>query len=165
MSSCFIAPLYIYANFVSLQQGNSKTVDFSDITTMDGGYQTTRVWDFGDGNTSTLPIPTHTYANYGSYAVTLIASYPGAITDTLIQNINISPCNYNFAVTITPSSSNVLAASTTGGVGNLVYTWTNGTTSNVIGNSPALTVNEAGMYGVSVTDDNGCVSFLYCYSI
>lgn len=158
MSSCFIAPLYIYANFVSLQQGNSKTVDFSDITTMDGGYQTTRVWDFGDGNTSTLPIPTHTYANYGSYAVTLIASYPGAITDTLIQNINISPCNYNFAVTITPSSSNVLAASTTGGVGNLVYTWTNGTTSNVIGNSPALTVNEAGMYAVAVSDDNGCVA-------
>lgn len=158
MSSCFVAPLNIYANFVSLQQGNSKTVDFSDITTMDGGYQTTRVWDFGDGATSTLSLPTHTYASYGSYAVTLIASYPGAITDTLVQNINISPCNYNFAVTINPSSTTVLTANTTGGVGNLVYTWTNGNTGSLIGNTPALTVTEAGMYAVSVSDDNGCLA-------
>jgi PKD repeat protein len=158
MSSCFTAPSYIYANFVSLQQGNTKTVDFSDITTMDGGYQTTRVWDFGDGTTSTLPIATHTYANYGSYAVTLIASYPGAIDDTLVQNINITPCNYNFDVTITPSSATVLAANTTGGVGNLNYAWINANNGNVIGNTPALIVNEAGMYGVSVSDDNGCVA-------
>jgi uncharacterized repeat protein (TIGR01451 family) len=158
MNSCFAAPLNIWANFVSLQQGNSKTVDFSDITIMDGGYQHTRVWDFGDGTTSTLPMPTHTYANYGSYAVTLIASYPGAITDTAVQNINISPCNYNFAVTVTPSSTTVLSASATGGVGSLAYTWTNATSGNVIGNSPALVVNEAGLYAVSVSDDNGCLA-------
>jgi PKD repeat protein len=156
INSCFVAPLNIYANFVSLQQGNTKTVDFSDWTTMDGGYQTSRVWDFGDGTTSTLPMPTHTYASWGSYTITLIASYPGAISDTMIQNINISPCNYSYEVTITPASASVLTANTTGGVGNLAYTWTTYPSGNIIGNTPALTVNQAGTYIVSVSDDNGC---------
>jgi PKD repeat protein len=31
-------------------------------------------WDFGDGNTSTLPSPTHVYDSVGTFTVTLIAS-------------------------------------------------------------------------------------------
>jgi PKD repeat protein len=46
------------------------------------------LWKFGDGNTSTLPNPTHTYAVAGNYNVTLIAI--GAFgTDSITKNISI----------------------------------------------------------------------------
>jgi len=45
-------------------------------------------WDFGDGQTSNLPNPEHTYAAGGAYTVTLIASSPcGA--DTIVQTIGL----------------------------------------------------------------------------
>lgn len=44
------------------------TVQFEDITP---NQVTTRLWEFGDGNTSTLPNPTHTYSNAGTYTVKL----------------------------------------------------------------------------------------------
>jgi Tol biopolymer transport system component len=46
------------------------------------GDFTSSLWDFGDGITSTLPSPTHTYAAPGAYTVTLTASGAGG-TDTL----------------------------------------------------------------------------------
>lgn len=52
------------------------TVSFTDATTFSGSYILS--WDFGDlpsgpANYSTLYNPTHTYANSGTYTVTLIA--------------------------------------------------------------------------------------------
>jgi len=42
-----------------------------------------RLWNFGDGGTSTLPDPEHTYANPGSYTVALTAyDQTGTISDT-----------------------------------------------------------------------------------
>lgn len=158
LSSCFSGPLNVYANFVSLQQGNSKTVDFSDLSYVDGGNQNTRVWDFGDGNTSVLPIATHTYQNYGSYAVKLIASYPGSADDTIVTNINVSPCNYVFTANIDITSLNVLTASSTGGIGNLSYSWTSSLNSVVLGNTAAITVNQVGYFIVAIQDANGCIA-------
>lgn len=45
-------------------------VTFTDISS---GLPNTWLWDFGDGNTSTLQNPTHTYAQEGVYSVTLQA--------------------------------------------------------------------------------------------
>ena len=41
-------------------------------------------WDFGDGITSTLTGPTHTYTAAGTYTVTLIVNGPGG-TDTEVK--------------------------------------------------------------------------------
>ena len=46
------------------------TVEFSNQTM---GNATSWVWDFGDGTTSTLPDPTHTYTTRGNFTVTLQA--------------------------------------------------------------------------------------------
>lgn len=63
------------------------TVSFSNNSTGAGSY----TWDFGDGNTSNLANPTHTYTTAGSYTVTLIATTANGCTDTLVKNnyINI----------------------------------------------------------------------------
>ena len=46
-------------------------------------------WNFGDGDTSTTYTPTHTFADTGSYNVTLIVSDCGK-SDTLTQSVTLS---------------------------------------------------------------------------
>lgn len=48
-------------------------------------------WDFGDGTTSTQFNPTHTYANGGTYTVTLIANEPSScnISDTIQRVVTV----------------------------------------------------------------------------
>jgi PKD repeat protein len=54
------------------------TVQFSDKSV---GVITVRSWNFGDGQTSTLTNPSHTYADTGTYTVVLTVAGPGG-TDT-----------------------------------------------------------------------------------
>jgi PKD repeat protein len=46
-------------------------------------------WDFGDGNTDSIPNPVHTYANSGTYTVTLVVE--NALGgDTLVQTVQVN---------------------------------------------------------------------------
>ena len=48
-------------------------------------------WDFGDGSTSTLQNPVHTYMADGSFTVSLIATGPGGAVQTIKNNyINVA---------------------------------------------------------------------------
>lgn len=49
-------------------------VQFTDLST---GLVDTWLWDFGDGVTSTVPSPTHTYSITGLFTVSLTVSGPG----------------------------------------------------------------------------------------
>jgi PKD repeat protein len=51
---------------------NPLTVSFTDMTT--GAAPGIWLWDFGDGSTSTLQNPTHTYSLPGTHSVSLTAS-------------------------------------------------------------------------------------------
>jgi len=48
-------------------------------------------WDFGDSGTSTQQNPTHTYANGGTYNVTLIVTSANGCVDTLQQAATVYP--------------------------------------------------------------------------
>lgn len=48
-------------------------------------------WDFGDGNTSTLQDPFHTYAAKGTYTARLIAYSTGGCSDTTTEVISVNP--------------------------------------------------------------------------
>ena len=58
------------ANFTSNVTNGSAplTVQFNDTST---GNPTSWNWNFGDGQTSTVQNPTHTYSEVGNYNVTL----------------------------------------------------------------------------------------------
>ena len=75
------------ANFSYMQNG--PTTIFTDLSTVSPSwsinYSVSWVWDFGDGNTSTLQNPTHTYSN-GIYAPCLTITY----FDSIIINFCIS---------------------------------------------------------------------------
>jgi PKD repeat protein len=53
------------------------SVQFTD--TSSGGQVTSRSWNFGDGQTSTLTNPTHLYTAGGAFTATLTVSGPGGI--------------------------------------------------------------------------------------
>jgi gliding motility-associated-like protein len=54
------------------------------------GPATDYLWDMGDGTTSTLPNPTHRYAQPGTYTIRLIAE-PGTLcADTAVRTVRVS---------------------------------------------------------------------------
>ena len=64
------------ADFGSSSNGGEAPVDVS-FTDLSSGEITSRVWEFGDGATSTAANPTHTYTVAGSYTVILTVTGPG----------------------------------------------------------------------------------------
>lgn len=57
----------------TLNSGNNVALIYNNSTPSqkDTNYSNTYHWDFGDGDTSNLPYPTHTYSNAGLYQVCL----------------------------------------------------------------------------------------------
>jgi hypothetical protein len=73
------------ANFSESISGNTATfTNSSSSVNSTLNYS----WDFGDGNTSSIQNPSHTYATNGTYTVTLIASNC-IFSDTVTKTIQI----------------------------------------------------------------------------
>jgi PKD repeat protein len=81
-------------------------VSFTDTS---GGAPTSWAWDFGDGSTSTLQNPSHTWSTSGTYTVTLVASnaYGDSAPATATIGVN--------ADTISPTMPGNLTASAVSG--------------------------------------------------
>ncbi|MBC8266378.1 MAG: PKD domain-containing protein [Flavobacteriales bacterium] len=94
------------ANFIvsdSVFCNTPATVSFTNTSS----YSNTYVWDFGDGNSSTSANPTHTYLNYGTYSVSLIANGPLGTDSIIYQSIiSIDPAN-SCIITLPPSGAGV----------------------------------------------------------
>jgi PKD repeat protein len=65
---------------------DQTTVEFTNETVGVGTY----LWDFGDGNTSTMVSPTHTYTDGGTYTVTLTVTN-NCGTTTFTETISVEP--------------------------------------------------------------------------
>ncbi|MFY7707939.1 MAG: PKD domain-containing protein [Flavobacteriales bacterium] len=83
------------ANFSESISGNTATfTNSSSSVNSTLNYS----WDFGDGNTSSIQNPSHTYATNGTYTVTLIASnciFSDTITNTIQIGTNSMEENTN----------------------------------------------------------------------
>lgn len=119
-------------------------------------------WDFGDGNTSILTNPTHTYLNPGTYSIKLIAINAYGCQNIKIRNayviINPKP-SAQFTANIT-SSCNVSTTFnfTSQGTGLTNWQWDfdDGTSSTT--SSPSHQYSSAGIYAVTLiaSNANGC---------
>ncbi|MCB0429979.1 MAG: PKD domain-containing protein [Flavobacteriales bacterium] len=74
------------------------TVNFTDNSAADPGTVITSwFWDFGDGNTSTLQNPSHTYAAGGTYTVCLkvagVSADGSQCEDKICGTILVQPCD------------------------------------------------------------------------
>lgn len=73
-----VANFDLFTSFLTAQLTNTST------------NATSYLWDFGDGNTSTDPNPTHVYADTGNYVITLTVTGPcGTDVSTESMNANL----------------------------------------------------------------------------
>lgn len=152
------------ANFTASQQVGCSPiiVNFQDQS---AGNPTSWLWNFGNGNTSTLQNPTASYFTPGTYTVTLTVSNAGG-TNTIVRTDYITvyePPSVNFSANITSGCFPLRVQFTdlsTAGLNNTNVTWDwdlgNGTTSSL--QNPSVTYTNAGTYTVTlrVTNDKGC---------
>lgn len=117
-------------------------------------------WDFGDGYTSTLQNPSHTYATNGSYSITLhsfgtlgcVSTYK--YTNAVILAAPVASFNANYTPGCTPLTTNFV--NTSANAVQWLWNFGDGTFSNL--KDPAHTYNLPGDYTVSLVafDTQGC---------
>jgi len=83
------------ANFIATpSMSNPCTYQFRDLSSASASI-VNRQWDFGDGGTSNLPVPTHTYTSSGSFTASLIITTQTGCRDTAFQTIVVTACGPN----------------------------------------------------------------------
>lgn len=143
------------------------SVNFTDLSTTTGGAITNWNWDFGDGNTSIIQNPSHTYSSVGSFNVSLqIIDNSGCVgtftRPTYITSTGPLPSFNNNAITC--KNDTIFFNNTSSSLGGTVTNWTwnfgDGTGSTL--ENPYHIYTNFGNYDVSLTilDDNGCNSTL-----
>ncbi|MCB9222767.1 MAG: gliding motility-associated C-terminal domain-containing protein [Crocinitomicaceae bacterium] len=143
-----------FLNINTSQQGlcDLDSIQFTPFTS--GGQVIVYNWDFGDGQTSSQQNPLHTYANPGTYTVTLIVEYL-CFSDTISDNVTVynSPVLSGTATDVTcyDWGNGSIAVNTTGGTPNYNYQWSPGGQT-----SEDLSGLDGGTYTLLVTDQNGC---------
>jgi large repetitive protein len=65
------------------------TCDFRDASEDDDGRVVAWSWNFGDGRSSTLQSPTHTYSSPGEYEVTLTVRDDDGATDQSVAHVDV----------------------------------------------------------------------------
>jgi PKD repeat protein len=116
-------------------------------------------WNFGDGSTSTLQNPSHTFGSAGTYQATLVVTSSLSCTaiDTLMVTLNPSPTitpGLDFSVCLGAAKS---FAGTTVGATSWVWDFGDGNTSSV--QNPSYTYVSSGVYQVVLTamSSMGCI--------
>ncbi|MFM8918148.1 MAG: PKD domain-containing protein, partial [Bacteroidota bacterium] len=121
------------------------------------------MWSFGDGTTSNLEDPSHTYQQTGTYNVSLtVVTTTGCTTSVSLPNyITVNPAPVpSFTIGNTVSCAPVQTLFTNTSNGAVSYNWTfgNGTSSNIA--SPTANFTVSGNYDVTLTatSANGCTA-------
>ena len=185
MKKGFLLSIFFFAiSFFALAQAPCNQVAFTQsfigntatfISTMPAGYNITNYnWSFGDGGTSNVAKPTHTYANFGWYNACLVVSgtYNNQyVSCTYCDSVfvpNNVPCNASFIYT--PSGNTVAFTNTATGPGVITnYAWNfgDGNQSNLP--NPTHTYANSGWYNACLTIygiDNGITyTCTWCDSI
>ena len=141
------------------------TVSFSNLTVPGTGAIIAWFWDFGDGTSSSLQNPAHTYLSGGSHNVSLVAIDANGCTGSHSKIAYVNPTNKPTASISSPNMNGCIAPhtvnfnNTTSG-GKLPYTvlWDFGDGTTGTGNNPSHTYQQNGNYSVTIfiTDANGC---------
>lgn len=143
-----------------------SAVTFTELSTSGSGAIVSWAWNFGDGNTSSLQNPSHTYSAPGTYNITLTASNGTiSVAEVKANYITVNPLP-NVSFSTPPSSCSVpyapVFSSVTPAPGTFSYNWNFGngqtSTSQIPTNANYTTV---GTYNVGLTVTNtttGCVN-------
>ncbi len=142
-------------DFTSVVNGNTANFT-SNVTNPAGSGTISYSWDFGDGNTSTLANPSHTYSAGGSYSVKL------TVTNTCGNAFKVHPVTIlvppvaGFTATNTSGCSPLTVNFTSTSTGANSYAWTfpGGTPSSSTAQNPTVVYTTAGIYDVTLVVTN-----------
>ena len=110
------------------------------------------LWDFGDGNTSLQPNPSHLFSGFGNYSVSLITSNSLNCFDTATGLVNVFQKPQSLFTVHLQDSCLVPASATFTNLssGAVSYSWDlgNSTTSSLV--NPTVTYNLFGSYTITL---------------
>ncbi|MEM7367570.1 MAG: PKD domain-containing protein [Bacteroidota bacterium] len=139
-------------------------VVFTDASQPGDAPIQTWLWDFGDGNLSSLPSPSHIYSSPGSYDITLVVTDTNGCSSSQIENdlvivsaplqaqaswTALTPCSLPYQVSFTASVTPTNTYS---------YLWDFGDGNTSTQTNPLHSYLNQGSYTVSLiaTDPAGC---------
>ena len=148
------------ANFSASTSG--LTANFTDSSTDSDGTIASRNWNFGDGTSSTVASPSHTYAAAGTYTVALTVTDNGGATNTVSKSVTVSsgtnaPPVANFSASTSGLTANFTDSSTDsdGTIASRNWNFGDGSAASTATN-PSHAYAAAGTYTVALTvTDNG----------
>jgi PKD repeat protein len=150
---------FIADNSTICQNGN---ITFTDQST---NTPTSWLWNFGDGQTSTLQNPSHQYATAGTYTVALTATNAGGNnTSTQTNLITVNPIVVPAvsiaalpATSVCPGTTVVMTATPTNG-GTPTYSWTVDGSVVGTGNSYSAAFTDGQAVVCTMTSNANCAN-------
>ena len=79
------------ADFIADTVCFGSQTSFTDLSSIPSGIITQYLWDFGDGTTSTLRDPVHSYATNGIYQVKLTVTTQAGCSNNIIKPVLVLP--------------------------------------------------------------------------
>ncbi|MDD1723604.1 MAG: PKD domain-containing protein [Methanospirillum sp.] len=139
------------------------TVTFIDTTEFCMGDQVkSRLWEFGDGNTSTEAMVSHTYYTRGTYQVNLTVTNSCGNTGTVVKTITVTCSDVNAEFSADPTSGygplNVTFTdeSTSPGSNITGWNWTLGDGNESFAQNLSHIYYIPGTYTINLTATNDC---------
>lgn len=134
-------------------------VSFSDLSAAGSGSLVEREWVFGDGTTSNVLNPTHTYSDVNTYSVTLRVKNQFGCQDTESKSsvINVTGPSASFTVSdddFCSSPALVQFTNTSVETEPLTYHWNFGDGQTAISKNATHTFNSEGTFNVVLTATN-----------
>lgn len=160
------------ANFTASSTGLNAA--FANSSTCTSCVSTVYNWSFGDGNTSGVQNPTHTYALPGTYNVCLVVLGVDAFNNTCIDSFcqtltvgSVLPCQLtvNFTESISSFTANFTNNSTCTGCNVTNYYWSfgDGNTGTTSGSAPiSHTYTAPGTYNVCLVGIDTFANIIRC---
>lgn len=143
------------ANFGAAEVCIGQATTFIDSSSVSNGSIVSRVWYFGDGDSSTMMNPQHTYTTAGSFTASLVVTTSAGCTDSVATQVVVNALPdaaftktvNQRTVTFTPAVTNLAS-----------YKWTFGDGDSSVTASPVHTYDSNGTYFITLTVTNaaGC---------
>jgi gliding motility-associated-like protein len=151
----------VKAAFINTSAGQCTapvTINFTNTSTGPGLLNYT--WDFGDGNSSNLLNPVHTYASTGTYTISLVAVSPQGCRDTITKQnlISIGSITSKFVSPDSACAGSAFAITntTTPSPGSVTWNFGDGTISTQV--NPTKTYTSPGTYTIKLVNNfGGCI--------